>query len=112
MYEGIATVVSSTLWYFEFHVEYSENDLWKHPTANEHFHRVYEIYYLVKNEVNYFIKNKFMHIKEGTVVIVPPNVIHSTRCINSHSRKRFLIYIPENFINEFLHDEPELLERL
>lgn len=102
----------STLWDFEFHVEYSENDLWKHPTAHQHFHRVYEIYYLLKNEVNYFINNENLHIKEGTVVIVPPNAIHSTRCINEHSRKRFLIYIPETFIKEFLCDEPELLSRL
>ena len=104
--------VNAALWDFEFHVEYSENDIWKHPTANQHFHRVYEIYYLVKNEISYFIDNKAVTIKEGTVVIVPPHAIHSTRCLNNNIRKRFLIYIPETFISDFLNDEPELLKRL
>lgn len=105
-------LAANTLWDFEFLVEYSENDVWKHPTANEHFHQVYEIYYLVKNEVNYFIGNRSINIKEGSVVIVPPNVIHTTRSLNSHKRKRYLIYIPETFISDFLRDEPDLLKKL
>lgn len=100
------------LWDFSFHVEYSDNDIWKHPIANAHFHKVYEIYYLLENEIAYFIDDKTYHIKEGTVVIVPPFHIHSTRCLNEKTRKRILIYIPEKFIEDYLKDEPDLLKRL
>jgi len=103
---------SGTLWDYDFLVEYNENDNWKNPRANEHFHRIYEIYYLYKNELNYFIGDKTFQVKEGTVIIVPPNTIHSTRSINHNSRKRFLLYIPESYVSEFLTEEPDLLKRL
>ena len=103
---------NNSLWDFPFHVEYSDNDRWMHPIAYTHFHKVYEIYYLLENEIAYFIDDKAYHIKEGTFVVVPPFQIHSTRCLNDKTRKRLLIYIPESFIEDYLKDEPDLLKRL
>ena len=105
-------MADNMLWDFPFHVEYSENDVWKHPIAYTHFHKIYEIYYLLENEIVYFIDDKTYHISEGTVVIVPPYRIHTTRCLNENVRKRLLIYVPESFIDDYLKDEPDLLKRI
>lgn len=103
---------NSTLWNYSFYVEYSENNRWKKPKANNHFHNGYEIYYLVENDVIYFIDDKSYLIKEGMVVVIPPNSVHSTCPVNDKKRKRFLIYVPEDFINEFIQLDPDLLDRL
>ena len=105
-------MADNALWDFSFHVEYSENDIWKHPIAYTHFHKIYEIYYLIENEIVYFIDDKTYHIPEGTVVIVPPYKIHTTRGLNDRCRKRLLIYIPESFVECYLRDDPNLLKRL
>ncbi|MBO4733790.1 MAG: AraC family ligand binding domain-containing protein, partial [Clostridia bacterium] len=103
---------ANALWDFPFHVEYSDNDKWKHPIAYTHFHKIYEIYYLLENEIMYFIDDKTYHISEGTFVIVPPYRIHTTRCLNDRVRKRILVYVPEAFVADFLKDEPDLLKRI
>jgi len=103
---------TADLWNFDFCVEYSENDAWKRMPSTLHFHKVYEIYYLLENELMYFIDSKSYHIKPGTIVVIPPNSIHETRCLNDKKRKRMLIYIPENFIADFLSAEPDLITRI
>lgn len=105
-------LADSTLWDFVFHAEYCENNKWMHPPVRNHFHNVYEIYYLIENEVMYFIDDNAHLVKEGTVVVIPPNSVHSTCPVNNNARKRFLIYVPEEFIDEFLVLHPDLMKKL
>lgn len=101
-----------TLWDFGFHTEFCENDLWKYPITRIHFHNVYEIYYLIENEVIYFIGEKVYLVKPGMVVVIPPNSKHATFPVNNGIRKRYLIYLPEYFVEEFLKDDPDLFNRI
>ena len=96
---------NDTLWDYGFHAEFSENDLWKHSITRNHFHNVYELYYLVENEVIYFIEEKAYLVKPGMVVVIPPNCKHSTFPVNNDIRKRYLIYLPEYFVEDFLKEE-------
>ena len=95
-----------------FYVEYSDNHIWKYPFAYNHFHHVYELYYLIENETSFFIDNVSHHIYPGAVMIVPPYKIHINKPLNNQIRKRFVAYIPENLIKDFLKDEPDLLKRI
>ena len=62
---GVRKMTNDSLWDVAFHVEYSDNDLWKHPIANSHFHKVYEIYYLLENELAYFINEATERCRVG-----------------------------------------------
>ena len=102
----------SVLWDFDFYVDYSEDNFWKRPNANTHFHMSYEIYYLVENEIKYFISGRPYILTPGTIIVVPPKAIHSTQMLNDKIRKRYLINLPENYIFRFLELAPDLLTGL
>ncbi len=95
-----------------FFVSYSDEEAFKPTLSPSHHHRFYEIYYLLKNEVMYYIDNNVYHTVPGTVVVIPPNTIHTTRTTNRNKRKRIIVYLNESFISSFLQDDPELLVRL
>lgn len=96
----------------DFYVELSSDNDWKNPTSPTHFHECFEIYYLIENEVQYYIEDKTFLIKPNMMAIIPPRVIHATHSLNDKIRKRMLIYIPEAFINNTLRDDPELVKKL
>ena len=56
-----------------------------------HYHSSYEIYYLYRGERIYFIHNKTYHIKEGTLVLIPPNVVHATLNAEGNIYERYLL---------------------
>lgn len=94
------------------YIEYSDNHIWKYPFAYNHFHHVYELYYLISNETSFFIGNSTHHIYPGTAIIVPPYILHINNPLNDKKRKRFVLYIPDNLVRDFLKDEPDLLKRI
>ncbi|MBR3300067.1 MAG: helix-turn-helix transcriptional regulator [Clostridia bacterium] len=102
----------SELWDYDFFVDYSDDDIWKTHNSDTHFHRSYEIYYLVENEINYFIDDSVYHIIPGTLMVIPPNKIHTTRSINEKIRKRFLINLPETYIEDSIRLQPDILSTL
>lgn len=108
----VSHLPDKTFWDFGFHAEFCENNFWKHPNTSNHFHNVYEIYYLIENEVIYFIEEKAYLVKPGMVVVIPPNSKHATLPVNNNIRKRYLIYLPEYFVEEFLKDDADLLNRI
>lgn len=101
-----------TLWDFGFYAEFCENNFWNHTITHNHFHNVYELYYLVENEVIYFVEEKVYLVKPGMVVVIPPNRKHATFPVNNDISKRYLIYLPEYFVEEFLKDDAVLLNRI
>lgn len=66
--------------------------------TNTHYHNHYEIYYLVKGEVRYFIDSMIFDMKCGDMVLIPPGVIHKTAYVANDSIERLLLI----FTNEFL----------
>ena len=94
-----------------FFIEYSDKN-WKYSASLSHFHRSYEIYYLLENDIHYYINNKVYHLTPGTVIVVPPNTIHTTRVLNQQDRKRILINLPLRYVDSFLKDDPDLLKKL
>ena len=69
---------------------------------SEHYHDVFEIYYLTKGNCRYFIDDKTYETKAGDLILIPKGVIHKTT-YGEGERQRKLIncsyhYIPTNVI--------------
>lgn len=68
----------------------------------QHYHNGYEIYYLVKGERNYFIKDRTSFVKKGDVVLINKNVLHKTLDTGKPAHERVLIEFNEEFIKDML----------
>lgn len=64
-----------------------------------HYHKSYEIYYLISGETYYFIKNKTFHIKAGDIVLVNSYDLHRTSLVNNKDKERILICMNESYIS-------------
>lgn len=82
----------------------------KTMTSNQHFHSLFEIYYLVDGEVQYFIDDTIYNLGTGDIVIIPPTTIHKTIDSAAASRKRMLIYLDKEFLKEFRSDALDFLD--
>ena len=65
---------------------------------SSHYHDHYEIYYLTKGSVRYFIDERVYDLNEGDVILIPPHVIHRTATLMNKGAERLLIA----FTNEFI----------
>lgn len=63
-----------------------------------HFHSIYEMYYLISGSRKFFIKNKIYDILPGTLILIPPNVIHRTLETTGEEHSRFIIEINPDYI--------------
>lgn len=69
--------------------------------ARVHIHDVYEIYYLDKGNINYFIDGDIYNVRAGDFVLIRPGVVHTTK-YDTVEYKRFLINVKEEYLKEFL----------
>lgn len=67
-----------------------------------HYHRSFEIYYLVSGERYYFIKDKTFHVKSGDIVLINSYDLHRTSLVNNDTSERILICITEDFISSIV----------
>ena len=75
-----------------------ENDVrGKTVMASQHYHDVFEIYFLEYGNCSYFIDDKSYDVAEGDLILIPQGTIHKTMYgEGNHSRK--LIYCSSHFI--------------
>lgn len=66
-----------------------------------HYHADYELYYLYAGERFYFIKDTTYHIKKGSLVLIPPNIVHATLNVKNYAYERFLAAFTQEHINDF-----------
>ena len=97
------------LWNKLFYVEYDDNDFWKNASDRIHFHLSYEIFFLVENKISYFVDDEIYTLTPGSVIVIPPNTIHTSLSVNEKTRKRYLINLPAEYIKAFLDIKPNLL---
>jgi len=65
-----------------------------------HYHSYYEIYYLAKGNVRYFIDNTTYDMSPGDSVLIPPNIIHTTSVIDDGASERLLIWFTADFLEK------------
>ena len=90
---------------------YVEKKISKTPIRNMHHHRSFELYYMVQGEREYFIEDRFFVIREGDLVLIPPNVFHRTA---GEGGLRYLVHFSEKYLQCFYTDKAlhPMLERL
>ncbi len=66
-----------------------------------HYHTRYELYYLYSGERIYFVQDKTFPIKKGSLVLIPPNIIHATYNVKNIAYERFLITFSDDIIKDF-----------
>lgn len=67
-----------------------------------HYHDAYEIFYLVRGERNYFIKDKIYPVTKGTLVFINMDELHRTTISSLPEYERILINFKSPFIGEFI----------
>lgn len=80
---------------------YIEREVVKAPLHTMHYHRSYELYYLVKGAREYFIEDRFFLVKEGDVVLIPKKVFHRTA---GEGGLRFLVHFSDSFLHKYFTD--------
>lgn len=65
-----------------------------------HFHKSYEIYYLIAGDTNYFIGDEIFHIHPGSVIFIPKGILHKTDSEECLTNERFLININDSVLEE------------
>ena len=73
-----------------------------------HYHTRYEIYYLYSGERVYFVQDKTFPIKKGSLVLIPPNIIHATYNVKNIAYERFLITFFDDEIKHFCNCFPDI----
>ena len=63
-----------------------------------HYHDHYEIYFLAKGSVRYFIEDRVFDLEEGDVVLIPPHIIHKTATLRNKSSERIVIAFTNGFV--------------
>lgn len=73
-----------------------------------HYHSRYEIYYLYSGERFYFIQDKTFHIKKGSLVLIPPNIVHATLNVQNIAYERFLVTFTDSDMEYFCSYFPDI----
>lgn len=83
-----------------FHIERVSNTT-PHSMPKHHYHDAYELYYLYSGDRSYFIENETYHITRGSLVLIKPYQIHSTRNFAKSGYNRILITLKKEFLEDF-----------
>lgn len=85
----------------EFYKENTFFSIEKHVGNNisdyEHFHGLFEFYYLKEGNATYLINDKIYNLVKGDIMIIPPNTLHKT--VYSYNRERILFYLDSRYLN-------------
>ena len=76
---------------------YERSSQQKNTISNQHYHNLFEIYYLEEGCCNYFIDNSTYEVRAGDVVLIPKGTIHKTVYRDSDAKRR-LIYCAQTYI--------------
>ncbi|MBE6577382.1 MAG: AraC family transcriptional regulator [Ruminococcaceae bacterium] len=76
---------------------YEKTSQQKNTGVNQHYHNLFEIYYLEEGTCHYFVDNNTYAVEAGDVVLIPEGVIHKTVYRDSDAKRR-LIYCTHFYI--------------
>ena len=79
-------------------INFNRSSTKRSALLKSHFHDFYEIYYLNRGDMRYFIADEIFEIEAGDVVMIPKGVIHNTS-YGATETERLLINFPEELVN-------------
>ena len=78
---------------------------YEYTMERRHFHREYEIYYLLSGERYYFIDSKTYPVRAGPLVFINRGQIHKTSVGKDAAHERLLIQIREERLSQWIGAE-------
>ncbi len=81
----------------------------KQKISGIHYHNSYELYFLINGTVKYMVDNKFFYLKPGDLIVIPPNILHSTDTETCLHNERLLLTFDEGL---FIGEVKEYIDRL
>ena len=64
-----------------------------------HFHDIYEIYYFVDGDADYFVEGKQYRLKPDSLLLLAPHAIHGVRVNSPEQYKRYTIHFHSTLID-------------
>lgn len=65
-----------------------------------HYHKEYEIYFLLNGTRRFIIEDSLYNIKGGDIVILPKGVLHRTSYLNSMSHERYNVIFSAEYFSD------------
>lgn len=90
----------------EFFIDKSE--IQQQEMKNSHFHKQYELYYLVKGSIKYLINNTIHIVNAGDLVLVEKDILHKSISFNNEIYERIVINYTESLLNNFSQELKDL----
>lgn len=69
----------------------------------KHFHKEYELYYLLEGERYYFIDRQTYRVRKGSIVFIDQNQIHKTVGASNFYHDRILIQLSKEVLSSLFH---------
>lgn len=71
-----------------------------------HMHNYYELYYLTEGVRKYFIDDTIYELKEGDIVVIPPDILHRTVGTDKELYSRILLcFLPDTLDDSLKNNE-------
>mgnify|MGYP000303383377 FL=1 len=91
-------------------INYSHNVNIDYYKYDFHLHELFEIYFFISGNVNYFVENKVYHLKYGDLLVMNNHEIHRPSVIYPGSRyERIVIHFEPSLVQAFNPPEMDLL---
>ena len=74
-----------------------------------HHHDIYEVIYIIKGTVQFFIEEKKYEITSGDMILVAPNILHKLVFTNTKECHRVIVNFTKEFIKSFQSNNTDLL---
>ena len=76
-------------------------------TKEHHVHRHYELFYLNKGSCSFFIQSHFYNLVPGSVLLIPPNTLHSAHYTAKQSVRSIISFREKDILlpdMKFIYD--------
>ena len=74
-----------------------------------HHHDIYEIIYVKKGDIDFYIEEKKYQLTDGDLLLIPPNVLHKLVFTKGNECKRYIINFTKEYCNKFLTTNTNIL---
>lgn len=66
----------------------------------KHYHRTYEIFYLLQGERSFFIGDRAFHVQEGDLIFIDRQVVHKASDLGPPRHERIVLNFSEDFLGQ------------
>lgn len=107
-YNSVLPLIENTNKFFEC-IAVKRSDLYN-IFKTYHHHDLYEIIYIVKGKIQFYIEEKKYELSDGDMILVSPNLLHKLVFTEESECERIIINFTENYAKSFQTERTNILE--